>query len=97
LGVVRGASLRRGFLRRYQHAGRAKELAEAPLVQLRDAALGTGQLVAIKGVLIQASTGNAAHDPLRTLIINLLQVRGICAERIGSSQRPMCPCLFHRV
>lgn len=68
----------RSFLRRFGHSGAAKELIDAPAVQLREAAMATGLLVGIKGVLIQATTGNEATDPLRSLIISLLQVCCTC-------------------
>lgn len=49
-------------------------LADAPTAQLRDVMVATGLLVHCRAVFMQRITGNPAHDPLRSLIISLLQV-----------------------
>lgn len=64
----------REFLRKYKHAGAAQGLVDFPAVQLREAIVASGLVLYCKGVFIQASTGNAGYDPLRSLIISLLQV-----------------------
>jgi hypothetical protein len=73
---VRGAlvCVCREFLRKYKHARAAQGLADFPAVQLREAIVASGLVLYCKGVFIQASTGNAGYDPLRSLIISLLQV-----------------------
>ena len=67
--------VRREFLRKYKHAGAAQGLADYPAMQLREAVVATGLVLYCKSVFIQATTGNASYDPLRRLIISLLQVR----------------------
>ncbi len=70
-GCVHGC---REFLRKYKNAGVAQGLADYPVVQLREAIVATGLVLHCKGVFIQAFTGNTSYDPLRSLIISLLQV-----------------------
>ncbi|BDA41399.1 probable DNA-directed RNA polymerase III subunit RPC5 at N-terminal half [Coccomyxa sp. Obi] len=61
----------RGFLNKQQSA--ARELAEHPAVQLREAIVATGIVLYCRGVFIKTVCGNAGLDALRNLIIALLQ------------------------
>ncbi len=51
------------------------ELADKPPLALREAVQESGLLLYCKGAFIASSTGNAAQDAVRKLVVELLQVR----------------------
>ena len=69
------------------------ELADKPDLALREAVRESGLLMHCGGAFIVSNTGNAAQEPLRKLVIDLLQVSTVqymhLVKRANKSSSPL--------